>query len=78
MLRGVDFCSNHLDALEVEDAWGSRRAIARDRRALAHSVRAYERGFGSDESAATVEWTAVLGRLVSMLETIVEQEAPEG
>jgi hypothetical protein len=67
-----------LDALEIEDGCASRRAIARERRALAHSVRAYGRGFGSDESTATVEWTAVLGRLVSMLETIVEQEAIEG
>jgi len=67
-----------LDALEIEDGCASRRAIARERRALAHSVRAYERGFGSDESAATVDQTAVLRRLVSMLETIVEQEEIEG
>jgi hypothetical protein len=67
-----------LDALEIEDGCASRRAIARERRALAHSVRAYERGFDSDEPTETVDKTAVLRRLVSMLETIVEQEAPEG
>lgn len=50
--------------------------VSRTTRAGPH--RAYKWGFGSDESTATVDRTAVFGGLVSILESIIEQGAVVG